>query len=1363
MSGFFGTILALAVVLLIAVVSYSAGKSKGRELLGRARQQLEDDSDRLYRSGYLAGHAAGWRDADARRGTDRAEGPASRPPSSASTQPSRPVLVQTAPFWPVSAPSAPQPPAVQPQPQSIQSIPPEMLRAEQAARKQKRDRQNINVTLYVASLLLVAASALFIGTSLPSVLRFAGVWAITGAFYGSGFILHARAPRLRPAAIAFAGTGLALIPVTGLAMYNFALNNGPAAWLVTSIVGTVAYVLAAVRLDNKVLAFLSFGFVVSTGWSGVSMLGGALVWYFASLIGLAVLLSLVALRRPHWLPPTYVQPLMALHPYVVPFVAVAVTFVPQHLAKGEYTLIMMVCGLYFAVMAALPQGRFRLQQFYAARLAFTVAGPVALSDAGAGLPEVLLAGVVLLALQSQWSAFDSRRLARWFPGAGTSQAIRRCWIDAVVCFGLQLAAAFMAAFAILARHSGTPVGIPLFATLLCSLILAWKLRGLAEWLPVAAILAAGPFVDELGGAPTAALFAAAGVYWLLRARKPLETKRLVFVLAGRIALTLAVPALAAGLLVDRPDRLAAVILAFLAAVTIQLLLEAGLFRSGIRTLAPTVCLVAFAGAGMSVMPWLLLLERMPGQPMTVAAVVIHVLGAMLAGSMLFPRGAQDHPRRGTVAEFLAPVSIAWAGMLCFGAVSLALGNTVLLASVLYFAVQALRLPRTLHRRSYWWAVRALATVLAGTGYMQLLQDQSGLVLAGETLQLATVVFVALALQLIPPLAEAVRGPDRGLATLDAAVVLPFMAGATAVVSISGTYFDSSVTDSWQAGAVSLLMAASAVAAGFMLRRETGSAVFAPGALALLLALRGGNVHEVEALLVIFAGFAAVMVAGAPERVAKGFYFMAARILTAVLAAVFAHDVTASAAVVSLTFAGVLMVQHIIRWLMRNRLQQIPFQQAAVWITPAAQAALPASYLLQPEAHDGGRWVPLIELALLLVSAVVANRIFAARGAEYLTVPATIALVVAAGPHLSFPGGTWLAEPPLGPVAAPVVLLILALLVTAGRLLIQPGTGVPEHWFWLAAALSFTGAGGLLSVDESDSITGMAGLGLAVVCFVASHVEGMPGFYAFASAASIVGATVFADSILVEVAILGQAGYQWEDFLPWLVGCVGAAVVLYAARWSGIPSIGSQPVRRLSLAIAAGGGFALASGAGLLHDDTALAGTGLLGAAVAVACLEVPRAIRLTVAEIGSMLLLAAVQRAVLFAHGARPELFWVLQWFVVLGAVLAGLRYYAGSALDGRVRLGLAAGLLSIGGLLSIVPGPAFSGTVPQHLWVLVGHAVLLLAGLLLAERMFVWWGAVGVALSIMWALRSYAFAMLAVLALALIALAVWRLNRTAP
>ena len=93
-------------------------------------------------------------------------------------------------------------------------------------------------------------------------------------------------------------------------------------------------------------------FVVSTAWSGVSVLGGALVWYFAALIGIAVLLALLALTRPRWMPSVFLKPLMDLHPFVVPSVAVAVTCVPLLLGKGEYALIMFLCGAYFALMAA---------------------------------------------------------------------------------------------------------------------------------------------------------------------------------------------------------------------------------------------------------------------------------------------------------------------------------------------------------------------------------------------------------------------------------------------------------------------------------------------------------------------------------------------------------------------------------------------------------------------------------------------------------------------------------------------------------------------------------------------------------------------------------------------------------------------------------------------------------------------------------------------------------------------------------------------------------------------------------------------------------------------------------------------------
>ena len=86
------------------------------------------------------------------------------------------------------------------------------------------------------------------------------------------------------------------------------------------------------------------------------------------------------------------------------------------------------------------------------------------------------------------------------------------------------------------------------------------------------------------------------------------------------------------------------------------------------------------------------------------------------------------------------------------------------------------------------------------------------------------------------------------------------------------------------------------------------------------------------------------------------------------------------------------------------------------------------------------------------------------------------------------------------------------------------------------------------------------------------------------------------------------------------------------------------------------------------------------------------------------------------------------------------------------------AGLLTLSGLGIIVGGDA-----GQQLWVLALMAVLLMAGLGFGERLFVWWGAAGVALCIMWAMRQYTVALLALVAAALIALAVWRLNRSTP
>ena len=472
--------------------------------------------DASYEAGYRDGHLQGWLDAMAKVAQERQ--PKSMPPLQSVPGITTPVIGRTPPPQPTSQPSARQQPAAKVLPPARQqTYPARPARpaesdGERKARRERRDRQNINVTLYVASLLLVAAAALFVGTGLAPMFRFAGVCAVAALFYASGLVLHRRVHRLRPAAVAFTGTGLALIPVIGLALYNFVLFHGPAVWLLTSLAGTFAYIAAALRLESRVLVYLSLTFVVSTAWSGVAVLGGALVWYFVALTGVAVLFTAVSLLRPGWLPPVFIRPLATLHPLVVPAVALVSTFFPLLLARWEYALVLGICGMYFGVMTAVRGAPVRLLNFYATRLALTVSGSVAVWEVTGHGADALFAAGLFLALQSTATAFGGRVLAGWFPGdaavagrlarqpqapdGGTLRSAGWWRLDALLTHAAQFAvtAALDAitalpgtAVASLQRDSLVPLWLPALILLLAGFVLAARLQGGAELAPFAAL------------------------------------------------------------------------------------------------------------------------------------------------------------------------------------------------------------------------------------------------------------------------------------------------------------------------------------------------------------------------------------------------------------------------------------------------------------------------------------------------------------------------------------------------------------------------------------------------------------------------------------------------------------------------------------------------------------------------------------------------------------------------------------------------------------------------------------------------------------------------------------------------------------
>ncbi|HEX2246780.1 MAG TPA: hypothetical protein VHH13_04440, partial [Arthrobacter sp.] len=266
--------------------------------------------------------------------------------------------------------------------------------------KQRRDLRNINITLYSASLLLVAAAALFIGSGLPAGARAVTIFTVTLLFYGAGLTVYSRAPRLRPAGMAFTGTGLALLPVAGLALYNFVLADAASSWLITALVGTAAYGYAAVRMQSRVVAYLSLPFFISIAWSAVAALGGALVWYFTFSIALASAFSLVSYFRPRWMPGVYIAALVEVHRYLTPLAVLAAFFVGDQLRAAEYALLLAIAAGYYAAMLLSGRGQDKLANTYGLRLAVTLAAMYLVVAAGGTWPWALFALAAALALQA---------------------------------------------------------------------------------------------------------------------------------------------------------------------------------------------------------------------------------------------------------------------------------------------------------------------------------------------------------------------------------------------------------------------------------------------------------------------------------------------------------------------------------------------------------------------------------------------------------------------------------------------------------------------------------------------------------------------------------------------------------------------------------------------------------------------------------------------------------------------------------------------------------------------------------------------------------------------------------------------------
>lgn len=227
---------------------------------------------------------------------------------------------------------------------------PVLSQEEVEAEKEKRTLQNLNTILYVGSFLIVAAAGVFVTLVMPAAIKLLGLILVTGAFYVSGLVLYRRSERLRPAAVAFVGTGLAILPFVGFALNLLGGMSGASAWFITSIVGLVAYGYAAVRLRSQLISYLTMAFVISLAMSAVSTLGLSIVWYFIVVIGVSLMCNSLHIIWPKLMPQVFAQPIEQTGQVTTPIALVASLFVMGEMELFMYEVLFGIATAHYLVV-----------------------------------------------------------------------------------------------------------------------------------------------------------------------------------------------------------------------------------------------------------------------------------------------------------------------------------------------------------------------------------------------------------------------------------------------------------------------------------------------------------------------------------------------------------------------------------------------------------------------------------------------------------------------------------------------------------------------------------------------------------------------------------------------------------------------------------------------------------------------------------------------------------------------------------------------------------------------------------------------------------------------------------------------------
>ncbi len=224
------------------------------------------------------------------------------------------------------------------------------VRQETPAEKERKTLRNLNTILYMASFLFIAAAATFVAAAMSGTVRIIGLIIAVALFYIVGIVLYKRSQRLRPAGIAFVGTGLAILPFIGAALTLIGGVDVGIAWLVTSVLGLVAYGYASVVLRSQVVSYLTMAFILSIATSSVAAASLPIMWYFIVLIGVSLIVSSISILRPSLVSAVFRKPIDTTAQIVTPVAMAASLVVFDRMTTGMYEVVFGVATAHYLVV-----------------------------------------------------------------------------------------------------------------------------------------------------------------------------------------------------------------------------------------------------------------------------------------------------------------------------------------------------------------------------------------------------------------------------------------------------------------------------------------------------------------------------------------------------------------------------------------------------------------------------------------------------------------------------------------------------------------------------------------------------------------------------------------------------------------------------------------------------------------------------------------------------------------------------------------------------------------------------------------------------------------------------------------------------